>query len=151
MSGFRRLLLSVTVVGLTGCSGQKGVYTSECSAGITYRKVSFGKLVSHLKDYDRQYVEVTGKYVEGKNLSALLNDSTLVDKGNRNALWINFSQDCPLKLTGTNTGLFQYGDGDFSRINNHRMTIRGQVDVKQKGHLNSYIGAIDMISYVEIY
>jgi hypothetical protein len=136
---------------LHACSHPKHIYTSECSEGIIYKRVAFSHLVDSIKYYDKQYVEVTGKYVEGKNLSALHNDSTFLNKGNSRALWVNFSQDCPLILRGTHTGLFEYGDGNFSKINNHTMTIRGKVDKHQKGHLKSYRGGIDMVSYVELH
>jgi hypothetical protein len=135
---------------LHACSQPKHIYTSECSEGIIYKRVVFSHLVDSIKYYDKQYVEVTGKYVEGKNLSALHNDSNVIDRGNSHALWVNFSQDCPLILRGTHTGLFEYGDGNFSKINNHTMTIRGKVDKHQKGHLKSYRGGIDMVSYVEL-
>ncbi|MFA6084487.1 hypothetical protein [Mucilaginibacter sp.] len=141
--------LTVTLL-LHACSQRKNIYTSECSEGIIYKRVNFSHLVDSIKYYDKQYVEVTGKYVEGKNLSALLNDSNVIDRGNSHALWVNFSQDCPLILTGTHTGLFEYGDGNFSKINNHIMTVRGKVDRHQKGHLKSYRGAIDIVSYVEL-
>lgn len=136
---------------MQACSRQKNIYTSECSEGIIYKKVSFTNLVDSMKYYDKQYVEVTGKYVEGKQLSALINDRTFVSHSNKRSLWVNFSQDCALVLPGTNTGLFQFGDGNFSKINNHLLTVRGRVDKHQKGPAKDYRGAIDMVSYVQIH
>jgi len=62
---------------LLSCSKQPKVFESNCNDGISFKKVEFTELVSHLKNYNGQYVEVTGKYVEGVEQSALLNDSLL--------------------------------------------------------------------------
>ena len=96
--------------------------------------------------YDQQYVEVTGKYREDKELSALFCDS-LPDN---NALWVNFSQDCPLYLKGTHQGLFEYNDGQFTQINNRSITIRGRIDFHNKGSRNDYKATIDRISLVKL-
>ncbi|MBD1394439.1 hypothetical protein [Mucilaginibacter glaciei] len=141
----------IAALALASCSRPQNIYTSECSEGVIYKKITFSHLVDSLKYYDKQYVEVTGKYVEGKQLSALVNDSTFAEHSNRRSVWVNFSQDCALVLPGTNTGLFQFGDGNFSKINNRLLTIRGRVDKHQKGPGKDYRGAIDMVSYVRIY
>src|ERR1700744_1865944 len=110
------LLLFVPVF-LQSCSSNKMTYQSSCDDGITFKKVNFTKLINHIKDYDHQYVEVTGTYKQAKEQSALFNDSLFTDHSNQHALWINFSQDCPLYLKGTRTGLFEATDGGFTPMN----------------------------------
>jgi len=148
------IIFSITVLFLAvvigSCKSEKKVYQSSCDVNITFKKVSFSKLIDSIDAYDHQYIEVDGTYQEGKEESALFNDSLFVDHSSSHALWINFSQDCPLYLTGTRTGLFESNDGGFTRISGKDITIRGKIDVKHKGHLGSYRGSIDRVSLVKL-
>lgn len=126
------------------------IYQSNCDDGIAFKHVSFSKLVDSINKFDQQYVEVDGVYKEGTEESALVNDSLFVDHSSQHAIWINFSQDCPLYLEGTHQGLFEFNDGQFTQINNQRITIRGKIDVKHKGHLGSYKASLDRISLVKL-
>ncbi len=135
---------------LPGCKNNKMVYDSNCDAGIRFKKVDFSKLINNIKKYDGQYVEVSGTYQESKEQSALFNDSLFTDHSNKHALWINFSQDCPLYLKGTRTGLFEPTNGEFVLISNKKMKIRGRIDLHNTGHLGLYSGSIDRVSYVEL-
>lgn len=132
------------------CTTDKKIYTSNCNDDIAFKHVGFTQLIDNIENYDRQYVEVTGTYREAKNQSALFNDSSFVDHSNGHALWVNFSQDCPLYLKGTHTGLFEYNDGQFTQINNKAVTLRGRVNVTDKGHLGSYRGSIDRVSFIKL-
>jgi hypothetical protein len=143
-----QLLIPVFI--FQSCTSDKKIYQSSCDANITFKHVSFTQLIDSIKNYDHQYVEVSGTYKEGNDESALVNDSLFVDHSNGHAIWINFSQDCPLYLTGTRTGLFEYNDGKFTQINNKKITIRGKIDVRHKGHLGSYRGSIDRVSFVKL-
>ena len=143
-----QLLIPVFI--LQSCKGEKKIYTSNCNTDIAFKHVSFTNLIDSIEQYNHQYVEVYGTYREGDEESALFNDSLFVDHSSSHALWINFSQDCPLYLTGTHTGLFEYNDGKFTQINNKQITIRGKIDVQHKGHLGSYKGSIDRISFVKL-
>jgi hypothetical protein len=131
-------------------SDKKKVYQSDCDGGITFKHVGFTQLIDSIDDYDQQYIEVDGTYEEGKEQSALVNDSLFVSHSSERSLWVNFSQDCPLYLTGTHKGLFEYNDGKFTQLNNKSITIRGKIDVRHKGHLGSYKGTIDRVSFVEL-
>lgn len=148
------IIFSVTALFLAifiqSCKSEKKVYQSSCDVNITFKKVSFSRLMDSIDAYDQKYVEVDGTYQEGKEESALFNDSLFVDHSSSHALWVNFSQDCPLFLSGTRTGLFESNDGGFTRINNKEVTIRGRIDVKHKGHLGSYRGSIDRVSLVKL-
>lgn len=132
------------------CTADKRIYVSNCNDEIAFKRVGFTQLINNIEKYDQQYVEVTGTYREAKEESALFNDSSFVDHSNGHAIWINFSQDCPLYLKGTHTGLFEYADGQFTQINNKQVTLRGRVDVIHKGHLGSYRGSIDRVSFVKL-
>ena len=150
---YSRLAVVLIIVAFTlpACKSRRPkTYTSACAAGIIYRPVSFSHLIDSAKFYDKQYVEVSGTYLEGKHISALVNDSTFTDHGNSHALWINFTQDCPLYLEGKNTGLFEAEDGEYNQINNKLVTIRGRVEIEKKGHLNAYRATINQVSYLRL-
>jgi len=144
------LLVLVTVVTLQSCSHKKKVFTSNCNIDKTFKQISFKHLMDSLVNYDQQYVEVSGKYEEGKEQSALICDSLLIDHSNKNALWVDFSQDCPLYLSGTHIGLFEYNDGKFTQITNQSITIRGMIVLHNKGHLKQYKGAIERVSLIKL-
>jgi hypothetical protein len=144
------LLVLLTSMMCLSCSHHKKVFKSDCDDDKAFKQVSFNHLMDSLDDYDQQYVEVSGKYEEDKELSVLVNDSLFVDHSNKNALWVDFSQECPLYLSGTHTGLFEYNDGQFTQINNKSITIRGMIDLHNKGHLKKYRAAIERVSLVKL-
>ena len=135
---------------LQSCKHEKKIYTSECNNDLAYTRVTFTQLIDSIQNYDHQYIEVRGTYKEGDAQSALFNDSLFTDHSNGHAVWVNFSQDCPLYLKGTRQGLFEYNDGKFTQMSNKTVIIRGKVDMRHKGHLGSYRGEIDRISYIEM-
>ncbi len=132
------------------CNSEKKIYKSDCNSELSFKRVDFTKLIDSIEMYDQQYIEITGTYKESKGQSALVNDSSFVDHSNSHAIWVNFSQDCPLYLTGTRIGLFEFNDGTFTQINNKTVTLRGKIDVAHKGHLGSYRGSIDRVSFVKL-
>ncbi|HTD98871.1 MAG TPA: hypothetical protein VK668_06270 [Mucilaginibacter sp.] len=148
---YKLLILSGVVVCLAGqsCSHKQKIFKSECDDDKHFKQVTFKHLMDSLKDYDHKYVEVLGKYEEGKEQSALVIDSLLDDQSNKNALWVDFSQDCPLYLAGTHTGLFEYNDSGFTQLKDKAITIRGKIDLHNKGHLKQYKAAIERVSYIK--
>jgi len=141
----------VLIMALLSCSNHSKEYKSSCNDGQAFKHVSFTHLLDSLNFYDKQYVEVSGRYQQSKDESALFNDSLLVDKVGKAALWVDFSPECPLYLTGTRTGFFDYdnNNGQLTPANNKTIIIRGEVDCHNKGHLKAYKGAITHISYVK--
>src|SRR5580698_2735155 len=99
---------------MQSCKHAKKVYKSDCDVDVSFKPVSFRQLMDSIENYDQQYIEVSGKYMEDKELSALFSDSLFSDKSVKSGLWVNFSQDCPLYLSGTHQGLFEYNDGQFT-------------------------------------
>lgn len=144
------LQFSVGVFLLSSCKNEQKIYQSECDSTVIFEHIGFTQLIDSIEEYDQKYIEVDGKYEEGKEESALVNDSLFVDHSNGHALWVNFSQDCPLYLLGTHKGLFEYNDGKFTQIGNKKITIRGKIDLRHKGHLGSYRGTIDRVSFVKL-
>jgi len=149
-SGRVALPLLIILFALQSCKHEKKIYTSDCNSDLTYVHVTFTQLIDSIQKYDHQFIEVQGTYKEGDAQSALVNDSLFTDHSNGHALWVNFSQDCPLYLKGTRQGLFEYNDGKFTQISNKSVVIRGKVDMRHKGHLGSYRGEIDRVSYIEM-
>jgi len=143
-----QLLLSFFIS--PSCKNDKKIYKSSCDADISFKHMGFTQLIDSIKYYDQQYVEVTGTYREAKEQSALFNDSLFVDHSKNHALWVNFSQDCPLYLSGTHNGLFEATGGQFTSINNKKVTIRGKVNVGNTGHLGQYKACIERVSFVEL-
>ncbi|MEO3404682.1 hypothetical protein AAFN85_12320 [Mucilaginibacter sp. CAU 1740] len=147
---YGKVLAYVWPLLFVSCSKHKQAFQSDCNIGINYKKVSFTELISHIEKYQHQYIEVSGKYQEGFEQSALYNGKLFADHSNQNALWIDFSQDCPLYIAGTHIGLFTYNNGQFTQIKNQPVTIRGIVDIKDKGHLNQYRATLDRVSFIEL-
>src|SRR5579872_3962142 len=143
-------LTACALIALQSCKHNKKVYKSDCDDGISFKKISFRQLMDSISRYDQRYVEVSGKYEEDKGLSALFTDTVISARSYKNALWVNFSQDCPLYLTGTRQGLFEYNDGQFTQLNDKLVTIRGKIDLRNKGSHNSYKATIDRISLVKL-
>jgi len=150
------ILRSAFFVMMTGCfvvqscKTEKKIYQSDCDTANEFKHIGFSNLIDSIQNYDQQYVEVEGTYEEGKEISALVNDSLFVDHSSSHALWINFNQDCPLYLLGTHKGLFEFSDGQFTQIKNKKIVIHGKIDVRHKGHLGSYRGTIDRVSFVKL-
>lgn len=144
-------ILFILILGALSCKSRIKEYVSGCNDGRAFKRVSFTHLVDSLGFYDKQYVEVSGRYQQGKDESGLFNDSLIVDKVNNKAIWVDFSQECPLYLKGTRTGFFDYdnNNGQLTPANNKTIIIRGEIDCNNKGHLKAYKGAITHISYVK--
>jgi len=144
------LLALLALMALQSCKHVKKVYKSECDVGKEFKTISFKQLMDSLDDYDQQYIEVSGKYKEDKGVSALVCDSLFADVSNDNALWVDFSQDCPLYLSGTRQGLFEDSDGEFTRINNKKVTLRGIIVLRNKGKNDRYKATIERVSLVKL-
>jgi len=146
-SRYTALVAAVLCCALSSCKHNSRIYKSNCDAGVSFKQVSFHQLMDSLANFDQQYVEVSGKYQEDKELSALFGDGTSADS---DGLWVNFSQDCPLYLSGTHQGLFEYNDGQFTQLNNRSITIRGRIDLRNKGSHSKCKAAIDRVSLVKL-
>jgi hypothetical protein len=144
------LLAACLSIAVQSCNSGSKIYKSSCNDGISFKHVTFHHLMDSIDAYDQQYVEVSGRYVEDKELSALYNDSLFSDRSDKNGLWVNFSQDCPLYLTGTHQGLFEYDGSGFTVISNRSITIRGRIDLHNKGSHNRCKASIDRISFVKL-
>ncbi|MDB5130420.1 MAG: hypothetical protein JWR02_169 [Mucilaginibacter sp.] len=143
-------VIVMAVFVLLSCTSKKKIYKSDCNDNLSFKRLRFSQLIDSIEIYDHQYVEITGTYKESRDQSALVNDSLFVDHSNSHAIWVNFSQDCPLYLTGTHIGLFEFNDGKFTQLDNKTVTLRGKIDVMHKGHLGSYRGSIDRVSFVKL-
>ena len=143
--------IAAILLATQGCSHSKKIYESDCDNDQAFKKVGFKNLVDSFANYENQYIEVKGKFEQDKDISALIDDS-LVSKGNKRVLLVDFSQDCPLYLKGTRTGFFDYdtNNGQLTPVNNKTITIRGKINTHNKGKLNSYKGTIEHISYVSL-
>ena len=144
------LLALLALITLQSCRHVKKVYKSECDIDKDFKTISFKQLMDSLDDYDQQYIEISGKYEQDKGISALVNDSLFTDPLNGSALWVDFSQDCPLYLSGTHQGLFEYNDGQFTQINNKKVTIRGIIVLRNKGKRDQYKATIERVSLVKM-
>ena len=146
---FFPVILFLAVFLLFSCKHEQKTYTSDCDVDISFKRVSFKQLLGNIENYDHQYVEVAGKYEEDKELSAVFGTGSTSDDDN-DALWVDFSQDCPLYQTGTHKGLFEYNDGQFTQINDQPVIIRGMINIHNKGHEKKFKATIERISLVKL-
>jgi hypothetical protein len=144
------LLILLTVLLCQSCKHENKIFKSSCNDDQTFKRISFKQLMDSLDTYDQQYIEVYGKYKEEEGISALFNDSLFVDHSSKNALWVDFSQQCPLYLSGTHQGLFEYNDGQFTQLNNKSITIRGMIDLHNRGRHKKYRATIERVSFVKL-
>ncbi len=144
------LLALLALITLQSCKHEKRVYKSECDIGKDFKTISFKQLMDSLDDYDQHYIEISGKYEEDKGISALVSDSLFTDSADGNELWVDFSQDCPLYLSGTHQGLFEYNDGKFTQINDQKVTLRGLIVLRNKGKKDKYKATIERVSLVKL-
>jgi len=141
--------LLLMLVALTSCAGKK-VYKSDCDIDIQFKHIGFKHLLDSLQYYNNKYIEVKGKYKMGMQQSALYNEAIFVSHSDSNALWVNFTEDCPLFLDGTHVGLFNYVDGEYTPINNKKITIRGRINLRNKGIHGQFRATIDHVSLISM-
>lgn len=151
MRSWKILIPAFFVLMAVGCSKQKPqVFTSDCINDINCRKPTYRHLMDSLKYYNGKFVEVEGTYQQGKNLSAIVNDSTFSDKAAKHAFWINFSPDCPLYNSKTHKGFFEASDGQFITINGSRMAVRGRLQLRKASGSNPYVAILNDIVYIAL-
>lgn len=151
MRSWLGIITAVFTFIVAGCTKQKPqVYTSDCITDVRISKPTYRHLMDSLKYYKDKFVEVEGTYQQGKNLSAIANDSTFSDKAAKHAFWINFSPDCPLYDRETHKGFFEASDGQFLSLNGNRMVVRGRLQVRKAAGANPYVAILNDIIYVEL-
>jgi len=136
-------LLTVT---LASCTREKKIYISGCNDGHEFKRISIANLADSLSFYNNKYVEVSGKYQQDKALSILVGDNAT------SIVAVEFSNECPLYLTGTRTGFFDYdnNNGQLTPANNKIVILRGEVICHKTANVNSYKASISHISYVQL-
>jgi hypothetical protein len=146
------VLFCTLAIALQACTHRKKLYKSECDGEKTFKRITFSHLMDSLAFYDNKYVEVTGKYKQDKELSALLSENVFARRSQSKALWVEFSPDCPLYLEGTRIGFFDYdyNGGKLTPANNQIIVVHGIVNAHYKGHGGAYNGAIGHISYIQL-
>jgi hypothetical protein len=137
------------LVSQQSCTNHKETYASDCDHDIAFKRVNYTNLMDSLKFYDKKYIEISGRYATGKEQSALFSDSLFMIQPAK-AFWINFSTDCPLYLSGTHIGFFDYDKGGFAGINNKKIRVRGKLDLHNHGYQKQYRGCIDHVSFIEL-
>jgi hypothetical protein len=146
------LLFISAIILLQSCAHGKKSYKSDCDAEKNFKRITFAHLIDSLSYYDNQLVEVSGKYKQDKELSALFNENTFGSRTKNAALWVEFSPDCPLYLEGTRIGFFDYdyNGGKLTPANNQVIVIHGVINAHYKGHLGAFKGSIGHISYIQL-
>ena len=131
---------------ISACTHDKKVYTSGCNDGRDFKRISLANLADSLSFYNDKFVEVTGLYRQDKVVSFLIGDK------NKNAILVEFSNECPLYLTGTRIGFFDYdnNNGQLTPANNKTVILRGEIIYHANQKLNTPKASISHISYVEL-
>jgi len=140
----------VLIVGLQSCSHDKKLYKSDCDVEKNFKRISLVNLMDSLPYYDNKLVEVSGKYKQDKDLSALFNEGVFLPRKKNKPLWVEFSPDCPLYLEGTRIGFFDYdyNGGKLTPANNQMIVIHGVINAHYKG--GAFKGSIGRISYIQL-
>ncbi|RFZ81072.1 hypothetical protein DYU05_20140 [Mucilaginibacter terrenus] len=142
-------LLTALLLLCTSCSHTTKVYTSDCNEEAEFRKVKFADLLRNPIAYDGQYIQIFGRFIGDRHVSALQADNT-DSATEQQELWINFTPDCPLVQKGTHTGFFDNEEGHYASVNNHLMTIKCRVDAHKRGLHNGFAAILNDVSYLEL-
>jgi hypothetical protein len=131
---------------LTACRHDKKIYISDCNDGREFKKITLANLADSLEFYNNKFVEITGEYRQDKAASLLINVR------NKNAISVEFSNECPLYLTGTRIGFFDYdnNNGQLTPANNKTVVLRGEIIYHAKQKINAPKASIMHISYVQL-
>ncbi len=142
----RIILVLLMILSLTACDQEKKVYLSDCNDGREFKKVTLAHLADSLFFYNNKFVEVTGEFRQDKAASLLIGSK------NRNAIVIEFSNECPLFLRGTRIGFFDYdnNNGQLTPANNKTVILRGEIIYHAKQKINVPKASIMHISYVQL-
>ncbi len=137
---------------LQSCTHNKKMYKSSCDIDKKFKRITLPHLMDSLSYYDNQCVEVRGKYMQDKELSALFNESAFGRRSKSKALWVEFSPDCPLYLEGTRIGFFDYdyNGGKLTPANNQTIVLHGVINAHYKSHSGVFNGSIGRISYIQL-
>ena len=136
----------MVVLTLTACTHEKKTYTSDCNDGRDFKRITLANLADSLEFYNNKFVEVTGLYRQDKAESLLIGDK------NKNAILVEFSNSCPLYLSGTRIGFFDYdnNNGQLTPANNKSVILKGEIIYHAKQKLNTPKASISHISYVQL-
>lgn len=140
------LVCSCLMAAAASCT-RHDVYQSTCHVNQSYKKLTFKELVAHPEGYNGQYVEVSGKYVSGKDQAALTDSSTIYSI-NRQLLWIDFSPDCPLYQQKTHAGLFE-NYSIYKKMDGRLITMRGRINTHNHGYHHQYKAALEQVSLLK--
>jgi hypothetical protein len=138
-------VLVMLVLVLNACKQKEKIYSSDCNYGHSFTTVSLKTLADNGDFYDHKIVEVSGKFVQEKTMTVLTGDK-------RGAIiMVEFSNSCPLFLTGTRIGFFDYdnNNGQLTPTNNKLVKVRGEVVLHNKPNLNQLRVALAHVSYVQ--
>jgi hypothetical protein len=131
---------------LTACSHDKKIYISDCNDGRGFKKITLVNLADSLEFYNNKFVEVTGQYRQDKATAVLVGDK------NNNTISVEFSNECPLYLSGTRIGFFDYdnNNGQLTPANNKTVILRGEIIYHSRQKINTPKASIMHISYVQL-
>lgn len=134
------ILLFITYI-LTGCdSGRTTIYsTNDCIE--SYQPANLSAITSSSQKYDSSYVEVTGFYYLGFEVSALSNSRG--SQYESSMLWVDFSSSVFDSLIKN--------EDDLKKLLGKKIKMRGKIDSKAQGHLDQYAATIKNVCYLEVY
>lgn len=123
----------IIVIGSCESPPELTIKISGIDTAIKPIKVSLAELATHCKSYHGKYIETTGKFHAAIEQFAIYTDKNLLT-GKIYGFWLepgkDFIPSYPLNLS-----------------NGKRITIRGIVDITDRGHLGMYSASIKKINY----
>jgi len=136
----------IMLLALAACKHGDKIYSSDCNDGHDFKRVSLAGLMDSIDFYNNKYVEISGKFYQDKTITILTGDK----KGKE--ILVEFSNGCPLFLSGSRVGFFDYdnNNGQLTPANNKLVVLKGEIICHTKADVNGRKISISHISYVQL-
>jgi len=138
------VLLFITYI-FSGCDpGRTTIYSTQ-NCIENYQPTNLSSITSSAQKFDSSYVEVTGFYYSGFEISSLSNSKN--SHYESSMLWVDFNFPLVDSLEKSKIN----NESFFEKLSGKKIKIRGKIDFKDQGHLSQYAASIKNVCYLEIY
>lgn len=127
-------ILVVFLIIMNSCKTKNVILINRCiDETISYGKLEIKKLIENPKSFDGKSVEIEGVYYFGFEESSLVSNSDYQDCVNVHTTYDN---ELNKKIDGLESGV--------------KIRLKGVIDLKLKGHMNSCAVGLKNICYFEV-
>ena len=145
---FMRFIVSTLFIFfLVGCTSHKSISTIYTTNDWNqkFQPISFKALADSAFIYDGHFVEISGYYYWGTEVSAISRQ-----KGEHeieNMIWVDLDPDLAT-IKGNDTVFLFRPLKEYDKIKRKRIKIRGKIDSSNHGH--GWVAYINFVCYVEL-